>query len=127
MRLKTPQSRPGPVVRESIRSRDQVSWPFWRSVLLAREVWPLTLMLAHRDIATSLLLVAAAFLFCGREAATKPLFDDGALALEVVLTKHAELTDSLDRSDTPNPLWTIPLASLSQTRERPLFSPSRRP
>src|SRR5262249_24324942 len=56
-----------------------------------------------------------------------PLFDDGALALEVVLTKHAELTDSLDRSDTPNPLWTIPLASLSQTRERPLFSPSRRP
>jgi hypothetical protein len=26
----------------------------------------------------------------------------------------------------PNPLWTIPLSSLSATRERPVFSPSRR-
>ena len=26
-----------------------------------------------------------------------------------------------------NPLWTIPLSSLTATRERPLFSPSRRP
>ena len=26
-----------------------------------------------------------------------------------------------------NPLWTIPLTSLTATRERPLFSPSRRP
>jgi len=26
-----------------------------------------------------------------------------------------------------NPLWSIPLATLSATRERPLFSPSRRP
>jgi hypothetical protein len=26
-----------------------------------------------------------------------------------------------------NPLWTIPLGSLTATRERPLFSPSRRP
>jgi len=26
-----------------------------------------------------------------------------------------------------NPLWSIPLASLSATRERPIFSPSRRP
>ncbi len=27
----------------------------------------------------------------------------------------------------PNPLWAIPLASLTNTRERPIFSPSRRP
>jgi general secretion pathway protein N len=26
-----------------------------------------------------------------------------------------------------NPLWTVPLRSLSETRERPIFSPSRRP
>ena len=26
-----------------------------------------------------------------------------------------------------NPLWDIPLSSLSETRERPLFSPARRP
>lgn len=33
------------------------------------------------------------------------------------------------RPDAPrgNPLWAIPLATLSATRERPIFSPSRRP
>jgi general secretion pathway protein N len=85
-------------------------------------------MLARHDIATSLLLTAAAILFCGREALTKPLVDGDAPALEVlVTTKQAELTDSLGRTKTPNPLWTVPLGTLSQTRKRPLFSPSRRP
>ena len=32
-----------------------------------------------------------------------------------------------ERALSPNPLWEIPLASLSITRERPIFSPSRRP
>jgi hypothetical protein len=32
-----------------------------------------------------------------------------------------------ERTLSPNPLWEIPLASLSTTRERPIFSPSRRP
>jgi len=32
-----------------------------------------------------------------------------------------------DRPRTGNPLWAIPLSSLSATRERPIFSPSRRP
>ena len=27
----------------------------------------------------------------------------------------------------PNPLWAVPIASLTATRERPIFSPSRRP
>ena len=30
-------------------------------------------------------------------------------------------------SQSANPLWAIPLASLAPTRERPIFSPSRRP
>lgn len=30
-------------------------------------------------------------------------------------------------ASTANPLWAIPLATLTETRERPLFSPSRRP
>jgi len=30
-------------------------------------------------------------------------------------------------TDIGNPLWTIPLSSLTATRERPIFSPSRRP
>jgi hypothetical protein len=33
----------------------------------------------------------------------------------------------VERTPSANPLWEIPLASLSNTRERPIFSPSRRP
>ena len=32
-----------------------------------------------------------------------------------------------ERPPTGNPLWAIPLRELSATRERPIFSPSRRP
>jgi len=32
-----------------------------------------------------------------------------------------------ERTLSPNPLWEIPLSSLSVTRERPIFSSSRRP
>jgi hypothetical protein len=32
-----------------------------------------------------------------------------------------------ERTLSPNPLWGIPLTQLSGTRERPIFSPSRRP
>jgi general secretion pathway protein N len=32
-----------------------------------------------------------------------------------------------ERTPTGNPLWAVPLRSLSVTRERPIFSPSRRP
>jgi hypothetical protein len=31
------------------------------------------------------------------------------------------------RADGANPLWTVPLSALSRTRERPIFSASRRP
>jgi hypothetical protein len=36
-------------------------------------------------------------------------------------------TSSAERALSANPLWTIPLISLTATRERPVFSPSRRP
>jgi hypothetical protein len=32
-----------------------------------------------------------------------------------------------DRAQIGNPLWAIPVGSLSKTRDRPLFTPSRRP
>ena len=32
-----------------------------------------------------------------------------------------------DRAPSANPLWAIPLRKLTETRDRPLFSPSRRP
>jgi general secretion pathway protein N len=36
-------------------------------------------------------------------------------------------TDTGARSRTGNPLWAVPLTALSATRDRPLFSASRRP
>jgi general secretion pathway protein N len=42
---------------------------------------------------------------------------------------NAAATKNLDAKPPPggNPLWGIPISSLSATRERPIFSPSRRP
>jgi hypothetical protein len=37
------------------------------------------------------------------------------------------LDEAASRAPVGNPLWAIPLDSLTYTRERPLFSPSRRP
>jgi len=31
------------------------------------------------------------------------------------------------KDDSGNPLWAVPLSALTETRDRPLFSPSRRP
>jgi general secretion pathway protein N len=39
----------------------------------------------------------------------------------------ARLNEGASRAAVGNPLWAIPLDSLTNTRERPLFSPSRRP
>jgi len=40
---------------------------------------------------------------------------------------QAQTPPSRVREPTGNPLWGIPLKSLSVTRERPIFTPSRRP
>jgi general secretion pathway protein N len=65
-------------------------------------------------------------------AATAPV--DGAAIETTINPRIADPTPAASRSDKPaartltgNPLWAIPLKSLTSTRERPLFSPSRRP
>jgi hypothetical protein len=45
---------------------------------------------------------------------------------QVVSTLQAS-TPSAERTQSANPLWGIPLTALSGTRDRPIFSPSRRP
>jgi hypothetical protein len=72
-------------------------------------------MFTHHDVTISLLLATATTLFSYREAATQP-----------VLRKDAEPTELANNREAANPLWAVPLGSLLQTRERPLFSPSRR-
>jgi len=60
--------------------------------------------------------------------ATPSLWDQRASPAPVVAvspapTKQAEP----ERARSANPLWAIPLATLATTRDRPIFSPSRRP
>jgi general secretion pathway protein N len=66
--------------------------------------------------------------------ATSPVPDD---RIDNPIARRAmELTPALERPSRPitrdrpvsaNPLWAVPLSALSATRERPIFSPSRRP
>jgi general secretion pathway protein N len=65
-------------------------------------------------------------------AATGPV--DGAAIETTINPPLANRTPGVPTADKPaapvltgNPLWAVPLRSLSVTRERPLFSPSRRP
>jgi general secretion pathway protein N len=59
----------------------------------------------------------------GSVSATKP----GATPGLTPPATSTAATSTGERVPHANPLWTIPLTSLTATRERPLFSPSRRP
>jgi hypothetical protein len=50
-----------------------------------------------------------------------------ASASAVVVKPAQQPVAVIQRASGANPLWTIPLAALSNTRERPIFSSSRRP
>ena len=45
----------------------------------------------------------------------------------IIVTTPEPQPATPQRTLSPNPLWEIPLFKLSTTRERPIFSPSRRP
>ncbi|WP_454918101.1 hypothetical protein [Xanthobacter sediminis] len=47
--------------------------------------------------------------------------------VDLGLPQSAPATGARRSAPRGNPLWAIPLATLSATRERPIFSPSRRP
>ncbi len=44
-----------------------------------------------------------------------------------VVVPPAPVAPASERTLSANPLWAIPLAQLPNTRDRPIFSPSRRP
>jgi hypothetical protein len=50
-----------------------------------------------------------------------------SLAPIVVNAAAPAKTAKSERVQSANPLWAIPLATLTTTRDRPIFSPSRRP
>jgi general secretion pathway protein N len=87
-------------------------------------------MIRNRTIAT----LGIAFFACaglGASAATSPpgLGPESALSpggLDPTVDRPA-VPVARERGPSGNPLWGIPLRVLTATRERPLFSPSRRP
>ena len=79
--------------------------------------------ISARSTASFMLALAVIAAHAAVEAAVEPAAGPGAPADEQVvpvLPSPAPLTRG-------NPLWAVPLADLSATRERPIFSPSRRP
>ena len=55
------------------------------------------------------------------------LWSTPAAPAPVVVKPADQPPPAPERARSANPLWAIPLATLSSTRERPVFSPSRRP
>jgi hypothetical protein len=56
-----------------------------------------------------------------------PLLDSPAAPAPVAVKSPERPPAATEHGPSANPLWAIPLAILSITRERPIFSPSRRP
>lgn len=87
-------------------------------------------MTANRTAKLTTALLACAALSAWAVAATPPA---GLDTPESALNPGADPSDraavaiTRERAPTGNPLWGIPLRILTATRERPLFSPSRRP
>jgi hypothetical protein len=50
-----------------------------------------------------------------------------ATPVQVVVSPPASAAPASERALSANPLWAIPLSQLSITRDRPIFSPFRRP
>jgi general secretion pathway protein N len=63
--------------------------------------------------------------------ATEPGLESWRLEHRMPMPEAAAEPDAAAKSAAPivraNPLWAMPLSALTTTRERPLFSPSRRP
>jgi hypothetical protein len=62
-----------------------------------------------------------------RRANAPSLWDSPAAPAPVVIKPPERPPQAPERTPSANPLWAIPLATLSNTRERPIFSSSRRP
>ena len=59
--------------------------------------------------------------------AGEPIGDQERNAAEPIVARVARDASALPQPGQGNPLWAIPLESLRETRDRPLFSATRRP
>src|SRR5215831_17659551 len=85
-----------------------------------------------RSTAAIVLALAAIGTYAAVEAAVEPAAGPSAgVGPSIAGAPASEQLVPVRTSPGPttrgNPLWAVPLADLSATRERPIFSPSRRP
>ena len=59
--------------------------------------------------------------------AASSAMDDAPVAVQVAAPPAAAPVPAVERTLSANPLWAMPLSQFNVTRERPIFSPSRRP
>ena len=88
----------------------------------------LLLLSMHGGEAVSISAVSSGSLDADRADGTQvaPLTNPAA-SVQVVVPSPAPVAPASERALSANPLWAIPLAQLPNTRDRPIFSPSRRP
>ena len=60
-------------------------------------------------------------------AAASTSINPAAAVVQVTATPPAPVAPGSERTLSANPLWAMPLAQFPVTRDRPIFSPSRRP
>jgi general secretion pathway protein N len=60
-------------------------------------------------------------------AAASSWANPAATVVQVTAAPPAPATPASERALSANPLWAMPLAQFAVTRDRPIFSPSRRP
>jgi hypothetical protein len=73
------------------------------------------------------LILALAAVVCALSASRDPAARETAETAFDVARKAATPARASPPAPSGNPLWAIPLGELSAARERPIFSPSRRP
>jgi general secretion pathway protein N len=60
-------------------------------------------------------------------AAASTWTNPAATVVQVIVAPTAPVAPASERAPSANPLWAMPLAQFPATRDRPIFSPSRRP
>jgi hypothetical protein len=66
----------------------------------------------------------------GRQAgspASSTWINPAAMVVQVAVAPPVPVAPASERAQSDNPLWAMPLAQFPVTRDRPIFSPSRRP
>ena len=86
--------------------------------------------ISFRPLATAVAVLGAIAVYVGIAHITAPPSDDAVKSGETAPVRTAAPSRDAAVQRPPvggNPLWALPLNQLSTTRERPIFSPSRRP